>query len=326
MTLSADNALKAPEMLEPMEPIGQNLDRPEFVACTASGTLYATHRHGMTIIRAGGQTEIRWPETDGFMTNGFALLPDRRILLANLGSVGGVWQRLPDGRIEPFLLEVDGVKLPPVNYVGVDHAGRVWITVSTRRFPRDLAFHPDVADGFIVLADKRGARIAADGLAYTNEAHVDPSGKWLYVAETMARRISRFPLGHDNTLGEKSSVAQFGPGTFPDGFAFDSNGGIWVAAIVGNRLVYVAPDGSQTLILDDSDPGDMQRAEEAFLTGKFVRSHLETGSSRALRSISSVAFGGPDLRTLHLGSLAGTQILRYRVNTPGAEPAHWQWD
>jgi sugar lactone lactonase YvrE len=320
---TTNNVIKAPGMVEPLEPVGHGLDRPEFVACTASGVLYAAHRHGMTIIRGNEQTEIRWPETEGFMTNGFALLPDGRILLANLGSASGVWQRHPDGRFEPFLLEVDGVKLPPVNYVGLDHAGRVWITVSTRRFPRDLAFHPDFADGFVVLVDRQGARIVADGLAYTNEAHVDPGGKWLYVAETMGRRLSRLPLRADNTLGEKSCVAQFGPGTFPDGFTFDADGGIWVAAIVGNRLVYVAPDGRQTMVLDDSDEAEMQRAEQAFQTGAFVRSHLEAGSSRSLRSISSVAFGGPDLRTLHLGSLAGTQIFRYRVKTAGVVPAHW---
>ncbi|MDB5841310.1 MAG: hypothetical protein JWQ23_3262, partial [Herminiimonas sp.] len=301
------------------------LDRPEFIPCTASGPLYATHRHGLTIIDGSEQKQFRWPQTEGFMTNGFALMPDGRILLANLGSEGGVWQMDRDGRIEPYLLEVDGVRLPPTNYVGVDHAGRVWITVSTRRFPRDLAFRTDVADGFIVLVDQAGARIVADGLAYTNETHVAPDGKSLYVAETMARCISRFSIGPDNSLSGKSCVAQFGPGTFPDGFAFDANGGIWVAAIVGNRLVHVASDGTQSVMLDDSDEAEMQRVEQAFQAGEFVRSHLETGSSRTLRSISSVAFGGPDLRTLHLGSLAGTQVLRYRVATPGAAPSHWQW-
>lgn len=320
-----DTAIRVPEMIQPIDSIGQGLDRPEFVACAASGALYATHRHGLTIIRDSGQTEIRWPEREGFMTNGFALLPDGRILFANLGAASGVWQRHPNGRFEPFLLEVDGIPLPPVNYVGIDHAGRIWITVSTRHFPRDLAFRPDVADGFIVVVDQAGARIVADGLAYTNEAHLDPSGNWLYVAETMGRRISRFPLLADNALGEKSCVAEFGPGTFPDGFAFDAQGGIWVAAIVGNRLIHIAADGRQTVVLDDSDEAEIQASEQAFQSGTFVRSHLETGSAHPLRSISSVAFGGPDLRTLHLGSLAATEVLRYRVEVPGATPVHWQW-
>lgn len=323
MRFAFDDIVKTKGWLEPLEPVGHDLDRPEFVACAKDGTVYATHRNGLTMIKDGRQALIRWPRAEGFMTNGFALLPDGRILLANLGSASGVWQWSAGDGIQPYLLELDGVPLPPVNYVGADRQGRVWITVSTRMIPRDLAFRPDVADGFIVLVDERGPRIVADQLAYTNEAHVDPDGKWLYVAETMRRCISRFPILDGNTLGPKSVVAQFGPGTFPDGFTFDAQGGIWVAAIVGNRLVHVSASGVQTVVLDDSDPSEIAATEQAFQAGSFVRSHLETGSARSLRSISSVAFGGPDLRTLYLGSLAGSGIFRFRCAVAGAVPAHW---
>jgi sugar lactone lactonase YvrE len=49
-----------------------------------------------------------------------------------------------------------------------------------------------VSDGFIVRVDDAGARIVADGLGYTNEVQLDPSGERLYVNETFGRRLSRW--------------------------------------------------------------------------------------------------------------------------------------
>ena len=43
-----------------------------------------------------------------------------------------------DGRLEPFVTEVDGVALPPANFVTEGAAGRTWISVSTRHLPRHL--------------------------------------------------------------------------------------------------------------------------------------------------------------------------------------------
>ena len=47
------------------------------------------------------------------------------------------------------------------------------------------------------------------------------------------------------------------------------------------------------------------------------------GEALAFGNLASVAFGGPDLRTLHLGSLAGTRLATLRVPVAGARPHHW---
>ena len=99
--------------------------------------------------------------------------------------------------MRPFVERVDGVDLPPTNFVAIDTKARIWITVSTRCIPRARAYRGDVADGFIVLVDARGARIVAEGLGYTNEALVSPDGAWLYVNETFGRRLSRFRIATD---------------------------------------------------------------------------------------------------------------------------------
>jgi hypothetical protein len=40
---------------------------------------------------------------------------------------------------------------------------------------------------------------------------------------------------------------RLGPGNFADGLCFDSQGGLWVTCIVGNRMVVVRPDGELQL-------------------------------------------------------------------------------
>ena len=230
--------------------IGQDLARPECVVTTAGGDVFLSDRRGgIARLRAdGGQELVLGRGVLDFLPNGFSLLPDRGFAIANLGPEGGAWRMMPDGVLIPEVLEVEGMRLPATNFVNADQlAGelRLWVSVSTRHVPRELAFRREVADGYIVLKDKKGTRIVADGLGFTNENKIDPSGRFLYVNETMARRLSRFPIQDGGGLGPRATVAEFGHGTFPDGFEFDREGGIWIASVVSNRLLRLAPDGTR---------------------------------------------------------------------------------
>ena len=174
--------------------LGEGLTRPECVLCTANGDVYVSNfEGGVTRIPARGAQHDIADRSRPIGTNGFAITAECEFLCANLHPEGGggVWRVRRDGSSEPFLVELDGRPLPPANFVGIDQAGRVWITVSTWREPRQLAYRADVADGFIILIDASGARIVLDDCGYTNEAIVDPSGVWLYVNETMGRRTRR---------------------------------------------------------------------------------------------------------------------------------------
>jgi sugar lactone lactonase YvrE len=200
----------------------------------------------------------------------------------------------------------------------------VWITVSTRKKPRALGYRRDAADGFIVLADRKGARIVADGLGFTNEVAVDPRGDWLWVNETFARKLSRFRIVPDGTLGPKEVVTSFGEGTYPDGLAFDAEGHVWIVSIVSNRVLRVAPDGTPTVILEDSDAAHMAWTEAAYIAGEMGRPHLDRAAGRFLKNTSSIAFGGPDLRTAYLGCLLDTRLPTFRAPVAGHPPPHWQ--
>jgi len=309
---------------------GHDLNRPECVLCLGSGDLFVSHKGvGVTHIAPGGRQRIIGGarDVDGheLVPNGIALLPDRSFLIANIGEAGGVWRLQADGTITPYLIEVDGERLVAANFVMNDAQGRVWITVSTRKQPRFLAYSPEVADGFVVLADARGARIVADGCSFTNELRLAADGRSVYVSETFGRCISRFAVRADGSLGAREDFVTFGHGTFPDGIAFDEEDHLWVTSIVSNRLIRIAPNGSSEVLLEDSVAEHVDTVERALAEGRMAREHFYTMQSRKLRNISSIAFGGADRRTVYLGSLMGTSLATLHSPVPGRKPVHWDY-
>ena len=308
--------------------IGSDLARPECVVTTKSGDIFVSDkRGGISQISADGTTKLFQARNapEGFLPNGFALLPDRSFLIANLGPDGGVYHLTQDGTLTKRVREVDGKQLPPTNWVGIDKQDRMWISVSTWTIPREKAARQDIANGFVVLVDDKGPRIVAEGIGYTNECVVDKTGKWLYVSESIARCTSRFPINEDGSLGPKEVLASFGEGTFPDGFALDIEGGFWVVSVISNRIIHVDSKGNQTIVLEDSDPAVVAAAEQAFQENRYGRKEMDSGANRSLRNLSSIAFGGPDLRTGYLGSLFGDKVFTYPSPVTGEEPVHWNF-
>lgn len=311
-----------------IEYLGAGLSRPECVLTTRSGDIFVSdNRGGVCVVTADGASRLieARGRPDGFLPNGIALMPNRDCLIANLGPAGGVWRLKPDGETSLHLSEVEGTPLPPINFVGLDREERIWVTVSTRLLPREKAFRKAQADGFIVVEDARGARIVADGIGYTNEAIVDPTGRWLYVNETIARRTIRFPIRPDASLGDREIIAKYPPATFPDGLTFDHEGGVWIVSVGSNRVIRVAPDGAMTIVLEDADPETLRHIAEAYEADRFGRAEMDAGRARPLANLSSIAFGGADLRTVYLGSLHGERLARFRSPIAGAEPVHWNF-
>ena len=309
-----------------LEPWGSGLSRPECVVATPAGDVFVPEwPGGVTVVRADGGIQT-WraasPALD-LRPNGIALADDGSFLIANLGDDGGVWRLDRTGALTPVVKEVDGIPLPPANFVTIDEHDRVWISVSTRLFPRQQAWREDVGDGFVVVLDDRGARIVADGLHYTNEVRPDPAGNWLYVVETFGRTVRRFPIRARAELGTAETVFSVpGEGFFPDGFAFDEEGGLWVTSLVSNRLVRFHHDRLET-ILEDVNADFVERVEQAFASRSMTAERLGRIPRTLLQQLTSLAFGGPDRRTVYLGTLHGSCLYRFRTDVAGARLAHW---
>jgi sugar lactone lactonase YvrE len=313
--------------------LGTGLSRPECVLTHASGLLFASDwagPGGVAVVAPDGcVARLRIADTAvEIRPNGIALEPGGSFLVAHLGAeTGGLYRLFPDGTHEPVLLALDGIALPPSNFPLRDAQGRIWLTVSTRKSPRALDYRPDAASGFIVLIDTSGARIVADGLGYTNEVALSPDGRHLFVNETFGRRLTRFAIGEDGSLSDRQTVYRFGPGDYPDGLTFDAEGRAWVTGIVSNRVIRIdVATGERLTVLEDSVPSHVAEAELAFRANAMGRPHLDIQPAARLRNISSLAFGGPDLRTAYLGCLLGDSIAAFRTDVPGARPAHFDFD
>jgi len=309
--------------------VGADLRRPECVLTTLQGDLYVSdERGGVTCIKPDGSCRLYAGHTTDAQTlaaNGFAMLNDGSFLIAPL-SGGGVFQLDRNGQARMFLPEADGVTLHCPNFVLRDTLERIWICCLTRHDRTTLkTYQRDRRDGFIVLADHRGARIVADGIGFPNEVRIDPTGRYLYTNETLRGTLLRYPLAADGSLGAPETIVAMDESNMFDGFTLDREGGAWLTALVSNRLWHVATNGATRLLIEDSHPEQLALLIEQQKTTGVQKSIIYEERGSKLRNISSVAFGGPDLKTAYLGSLMGDRILSFVVPVAGMKPAHWEF-
>jgi sugar lactone lactonase YvrE len=318
------------------------LKRPECVLATSDGYLHSADWRGAIAISNGSKSgtsadlsnsQLIGGEINGLRparVNGLALSANGGYLFADLGDTeGGIFSLSKNGDIAPVVTHVQGEPIPPSNFVIEDADGRIWFTVSTRQIPRSQGWRADINDGFIGVHDKYGTRIVADGLGYTNEIAFSPDGRWVYVNETYVRQISRFPLLPNAQLGSKEVIVKLGAGNFPDGLTFDAYGGLWVTCIVGNRLLVIRPDSDEVqTVLDAADDVFVAQFEEKYLSASLTPNDTATCGNSPLGNISSLAFGGADLKTAYLGCLLDDKIRSFNSPIAGQQPIHWnrRWD
>ena len=304
--------------------IGSGLNRPECVLATRDGSLYTGDwTLGIARIAPDGTTG---PAVEGYLIergfrpNGIALMPGGDFLITNMGRAGGVWRVSRQGDVSPFATELAGFPLGPTNFVLVD-GDRTWITVSSTERKHDH-FTADANTGQILLVKDGLVSVAADGLNWTNEVRVSPGGDYLFVNETFACRTIRFDLTNDGTLSTPVPI-NFPNDVYPDGMAFDSEGGLWITSVISNRLIRVAPDLSWTILLEDPDPALADIASD-YAMGALTWDQISKSKGSRLSNLSSIAFGGPDLKSIYLGGLGHSSVRVLRSTVAGVPMNHWR--
>ncbi len=302
---------------------GHDLVRPESVIAERSGRLWVSDgRGGVTRIDPDGNQQFFGGL--GGEPNGLALTDDGSILVANIGT--GTIQKLhPDGRVEEFVTEVDGVPVTCANFVFIDSKNRLWLAFSTREqqwWPASAQPRPD---GYIVLVDEKGPRIVADGIYFTNEIRLDAREEYLYVCETMKNHMLRFRVQPDGSL---TSREVFGPdslgvGAVVDGFAFDAEDNIWVTTPVRGGVGIITPDGDYHVVFEEANESALQNYAGKVANGTVELEDMMAAAGQTVFFITSVTFGGPDLRTVYAGSLAMNRLPAFRSPVPGLPMRHW---
>lgn len=315
--------------------VGSGLQRPECILAEPDGTLWSADARGvMRIAPDGRQTLIRQQGVGerelnaqslilgGSLPNGIAFDRNGDIVIANFGT-DAIELMTRDGRSRTLHDRIDGRPLGKTNFVLTDRRGRIWFTVTTRLEPWTRSINEKAADGYVGLIDERGIRIVADGFVGTNEIRFDANEEWLYVVESNARRISRVRVAPDGRCGPSEVYGPADLGGIPDGFAFDAHGNLWITLIMAERLVALTPDGQVLTLLDDGNPAAIADFDRHFRAGTMTPEVMATCKGTLAPWMASVTFGGPDLRTVYLGSLMGTTLPSFRSPVPGLALPHW---
>jgi sugar lactone lactonase YvrE len=320
--------------------VGHGLQRPECILAEPDGTLWtADARGGVVRIDPDGAQMLVAQEIDtrfadsraaerytmgGTLPNGLAFDRNGDILVANFGT-DAIERMTRDGSSTTIADEIEGVPLGKTNFVLVDSRERIWFTVTTRLEPWTRSVNEKVADGYVGLIDVDGAaRIVAEGFLGTNEIRFDVAEEWLYVVESNGRRISRLRALADGSLVDREVYGPPDLGGIPDGFAFDAYGNLWITLVNADRLVALTPDGEVLTLLDDGDAELVAAWDRHFAAGTITPEILGSAAGTLAPMMASVTFGGPDLRTVYLGSLMGDTIPFFRSPVPGVPLPHWK--
>jgi gluconolactonase len=314
---------------------GKDLQRPECILAERDGTLWTADARGvMRIDTDGSQQLIRQQNVaertldaqslilGGSLPNGIAFNRDGDILIANFGT-DAIELMTRTGESSTLVDSIDGQPLGKTNFVIADSRGRIWFTVTTRLQPWTRSINEKAPDGYVGLIDEKGIRIVADGFVGTNEIRFDAKEEWLYVVESNARRISRLRVAADGSCSDREVFGPANLGGIPDGFAFDAFGNLWITLIMAERLVALTPEGELLTLLDDGNPDAIPTFDKHFYDGTMTPEIMATCKGRLAPWMASLTFGGPDLRTVYLGSLMGTTLPFFESPVAGLPMAHW---
>ncbi len=284
--------------LRDVKTIGSGLTRPEGVMALDDGGVYTADGWGRCArIEADGRTTFFG--NLGGMPNGICIDQKGNCIVANIGN-GEVQSVDSSGSHDVLMTEANGKRMVAPNFPFIDFANRLWISNSTDNPDIDASLKASIPDGCLVLiTGDRPPHIAADGICFANGVAMDAGENFVYVAETMHRRILRYPVNNDNSLG-KSEI--YGPPSlgklgFPDGIAFDEEGNLWVAFPAANAIGFIDPQGRLEIYVEDPQGIVINRP-------------------------TNICFGGKERRTAFIGSLGGINVPFFEVPYSGVRLVH----
>ena len=132
--------------------------------------------------------------------------------------------------------------------------------------------------------------LVADGMGTANGIEVSPGSEWLYVNETVQRRIWRFKIDAEGSLTQKTLFKEFPDHGF-DGMRCDQAGNLYVTRYGKGTVVVLDPQGEQ------------------------IR-EIDVLGSRP----SNLCFGGEDGRTVVVTDVEHGRLVRFRTEVAGRKP------
>jgi gluconolactonase len=268
--------------LERFATFAEGLDHPEGIAWDPRGHVVAGGEAGQIYeVSLDGEVVVI-ANTGGFVL-GLALDARSRIYACDQG-------RHQVLRIDPVSGEVSTYSS------GAPQAGM--------RVPNYLAF---AGDGTLYVTDSGGwgandgtvfrVRPGGETQVWTGEPRrfpngccLTPEGDALIVVESTWPGVSRIPIRPDGSAGEPEPIAEVG--VVPDGVAFSADGTLFVSCYRPDAIYWIA-SGRPELLVEDP-------------------------AGTLIAAPTNIAFGGDDLKTLLVASLARWHLTKADLGIRGA--------
>jgi gluconolactonase len=198
------------------------------------------------------------------------------------------------GQVREIFGQWDGKPLFGLNDLTIDDQGSIWIG----SFGCDISkfdFKSTPPPGSLFRVDPSGQVTHLwEGVEVTNGLGFTADRKLLYHCDSTTRAVWAYEVRADRTVSDRQLFAKL-PDGMPDGMTVDVEGGVWVAVVAGSgEVVRFKPDGT-----------------------------VDQRINIPAKTITSVAFGGPDMCDLYVVTanndqrdLKGT-IFRTRSEIPG---------
>ncbi|WJR32733.1 SMP-30/gluconolactonase/LRE family protein [Mycobacteroides immunogenum] len=303
------------QQLPPLSIVALPGHGPEDVVADAAGNIWAGVADGRIFRispRGADGAEVTHVATTEHPPLGLHVARDGRLLICSRDKLLALDPATGD--IEPVVTTVDGPPLIFCSNVTESSDGTIYFSESTARFPFEqfmAAILEGRPTGRVFRRDPDGTvTTIATGLAFTNGVTLTADESALIVAETVGRRISRYPLTGAGA-GTLTPILDEIPG-MPDNISTGADGRIWVTlASPRNALaewllprspairkaLWQLPDA--LLPGTDTDPWVIAVNPD---TGEVVSN--VSGASRDLRTVTGVVESGGRLWMGCIGSAA----------------------
>lgn len=200
----------------------------------------------------------------GGIPAGLAFHPDGSLWVADEGDdIHGLLRIEPSGETSIVVDQFEGKPLNGANDLVFDRYGNVY-------FSDPWGSHAGNPIGGFYRYTAAGELQQLDtGLAFPNGVALTDDGQYVILGETYRNRLLRYSIAPDGTVGPREVWTRTSLPAGPDGMAFAADGHLYVAHHGAGTVDIFAPDGSLAGTIEVPGP-----------------------------SVTNVAFGGPDRKTL----------------------------